>query len=270
MLTRLFYLFIVVAAGGLVVALSRLPQVQLIETVGFEVLGPIQSGIAVPIVKIDQVARTVEGISELRAENARLRAQVDRLTQEAVQVGELQRENAQLRSELQFQRNDPQFKWITARIIGFDPSNLVHAIIIDQGTRSGVAEGMTVATPSGLVGQVVQVTPNTAKVLLITDVSSSVDSLIQSNRAKGVVDGSRAGSLMMTFIPQGMKVQPGDRVVTSGLGGVFPEGLLVGTVTEVHQNDVELFQEAKVQPAVDFGRIEEVLVIVNHLPTKLR
>jgi rod shape-determining protein MreC len=86
----------------------------------------------------------------------------------------------------------------------------------------------------------------------------------------GVVNGSRSGQLTMTFIPQGSKVQAGDRVVTSGLGGVFPPGLWVGTVTDVHQNDVDLYQEAKVQPAVDFGRIEDVMVIVNHLPTKLR
>ena len=270
MLTRLVYVIVVLITGVVILALSRLPQIQFIETVGFEVLGPLEIGISVPVVHVDQIVQTVEGIGQLRAENARLRAEVDRLTQEVVLLPELQRENADLRAELQFQQSNPQLKWISARIIGFDPSNLVHAIIIDRGTRSGVVEGMTVTTPRGLVGQVVQVTPNTAKVLLVTDVSSSVDSLIQSSRAKGVVNGSRAGQLTMTFIPQGVKVQPGDRIVTSGLGGVFPEGLFVGTITEVHQNDVDLYQEAKVQPAVDFGRIEEVMVIINHLPTKLR
>ncbi len=270
MLTRLAYLVFVVLAGVLVLLLSRLPQVQFIETVGFEVLGPIEVGISVPVMHLDRIGQAVEGIGQLRAENARLKAEVDRLTQQAVLVPELQRENAELRAELGFAQSDPQFKWINARIIGFDPSNLVHAIIIDQGTRSGVANGMTVVTPAGLVGQVEQVTPNTAKVLLITDVSSSVDSLIQSNRAKGVVNGSRSGQLSMIYIPQNYKVQAGDRVVTSGLGGVFPPGLLVGTVTEVHQNDVDLYQEAQVQPAVDLGRIEQVMVIVNHLPTKLR
>ncbi len=270
MLTRLVYLVFVLVAGLLVLGLSRLPQIQLIETIGFEVLGALEIHISIPFEQISQIAQTIEDIGQLRAENARLRMEVDRLTQEAVRVGELQRENAELRAELGFKQTDPQFRWVRARIIGFDPSNLVHAIIIDQGTRSGVAEGMTVTTPQGLVGQVVQVTPNTAKVLLITDVSSSVYSLIQSNRAKGVVNGSRSGQLTMTFIPQGDHVQPGDRVVTSGLGGVFPEGLLVGTVTEVRQNAVDLYQEAEVRPAVDFGRIEEVLVIVNHLPTRLR
>lgn len=270
MLTRLVYATLVVLAGLLLLLLSRLPQVQFIETVGFEVLGPLQVGISVPVVRIDQIGQTIEGISQLRAENARLRAEVDRLSREAVLVGELQRENAELRAELQFRQANPQFKWVDARIIGFDPSNLVHAVIIDRGTHSGVAEGMTVVTPRGLVGQVVQVTPATAKVLLITDVSSSVDALIQSNRAKGVVNGSRSGDLTMTYIPQGVKIQAGDRIVTSGLGGVFPPGLLVGTVTGVRQNAVDLYQEATVQPAVDVGRVEVVQVIINHLPTKLQ
>src|SRR5207245_2213001 len=130
--------------------------------------------------------------------------------------------------------------------------------------------GMTVVTPRGLVGQVIEVTPNTSKVLLITDVSSSVDALVQSNRAKGVVNGSRTANLTMTYIPQREKIQTGDRIVTSGLGGVYPSGVLVGMVTDVRQNDVDLFQDALVEPAVDFGRLEEVMIIVNHLPTTLR
>ncbi|HUX88791.1 MAG TPA: rod shape-determining protein MreC, partial [Chloroflexota bacterium] len=140
----------------------------------------------------------------------------------------------------------------------------------NQGSRNNVAPGMTVVTPVGLVGQVVTVTPTTAKVLLITDVSSSVDSLIQANEAKGVVEGSRGGQLTLTYIPQGVKVQTGDRIVTSGLGGVYPAGLWVGTVTDVRQNDVDLYQDAQLEPAVDFGRLEVVLVITNHLPTKLQ
>lgn len=270
MLTRLVYLVVILVVGFLILILSRLPQVQFIEMVGFEVLGPVEVGISIPVVHLNQIGQTIEGISQLRADNARLKTEVDRLSQQAVLVPELQRENAELRAELGFAQSDPQFKWVNARIIGFDPSNLVRAIIIDHGTRSGITEGMTVVTPAGLVGQVEQVTPNTAKVLLVTDVSSSVESLIQSNRAKGVVNGSRGGQLSMTYIPQNYKVQAGDRVVTSGMGGVFPPGLLVGTVTDVHQNDVDLYQVAQVQPAVDFGRIEDVMVIVNHLPTKLR
>lgn len=269
MLSRLAYLLVVLVVGGALLLLSRVPQVRVAENVLFEVLGPVEGALSVPTLRVDRIGQSIEQISRLERENARLRAEVDQLSSEAVRVPELERQNAQLRAELGFHRENPQFQWVTARLIGFDTSNLVQAIIVDQGSRSGIAEGMTAMTPRGLVGQVVQVTPNTSKILLITDVSSSVNGQVQTNRARGVVSGSRTGQLTMAYIPQGLKVQTGDRVVTSGLGGVFPEGLWVGTVTDVRQNDVDLFQSALLEPAVDFGRIEEVMIIVNHLPTKL-
>jgi rod shape-determining protein MreC len=268
--SRLAYVLVAVVIGALLVVLSRVPQVQVVEVLLFDVVGTAESGISIPIIRLDQVGRTIESISQLRAENARLRAEVDRLSQQAVLVPELQRENADLRSQLGFKSEDPQFRWANARLIGFDSSNLIQAIIVDKGSRDGVTEGMTVVTPRGLVGQVVQAAPNTAKVLLVTDVSSSTDAVIQSSRAKGVVNGSRNGQLLMTFIPQGVKIQTGDRVVTSGIGGVFPEGLWVGTVTDVRQNDQELYQNALLEPAVDIAQLEEVMVIINHLPIKLR
>jgi rod shape-determining protein MreC len=260
---------VVLLVGAALLLLSRLPQVQFAEGFLLEALGPIEIGLSVPTARVDQLGRAVEHIGQLEAENARLRAEVDQLSSEAVRVPELERENAELRAELGFQQESPQFRWVTARLIGFDPSNLVQAIIVDQGSRNGIAEGMTAITPRGLVGQVVQVTPNTSKILLITDVSSSVDAQIQTNRAAGVVSGSRNGQLTMSYIPQGLKVKTGDRVVTSGLGGIFPPGIWVGTITDVRQNDVDPFQSALVEPAVDFGRLDNVMIIVNHLPTKL-
>ena len=270
MLIRLAYGALVVLIGVAVVIVSRVPQIQFLETLVFEALGTVEIGVSIPLLRVDQIGQTIESISQLRAENAKLRSDVDRLSQQAVLVLELQRENAELRAELSFERSNPQYKWTSARIIGFDPSNLVQAVIIDRGSANGVAEGMTVITPLGLVGQVIQSAPNTSKVLLATDLSSSTDALVQSTRAKGVVNGSRTGQLLMTYIPQGVKVQTGDRVVTSGIGGIFPPGLLVGTVTDVRQNDVDLFQSAQLEPAVDIGRLEDVMVITNHLPTKLK
>jgi rod shape-determining protein MreC len=264
------YILIAVVIGALLLLLSRVTQVRALEVLLFDAVGTAESGISIPILRLDEVGRSIESIGQLRAENARLRAEVDQLSQQAVLVPELQRQNAELRAELGFQSEDPQFRWATARLIGFDSSNLVQAIIIDKGTQAGVSNGMTVVTPRGLVGQVVETTPNTAKVLLITDVSSSTNALIQSNRAKGVVNGSRDGQLLMTFIPQGVKIQTGDRVVTSGIGGVFPPGIWVGTVTDVRQSDVDLFQSAQLEPAVDIGQLEEVMVIINHLPIPLR
>lgn len=256
--------------AGAILLVSRTPQAQFVETLIFEVLSPAETLVAGPTSGIDSLGQTVTSIGTLRAENERLRAQVDRLSQEAVLVPELQRQNAELQAELGFHQDNPQYQWVNAHLLGYDSSNLVQSIIVDRGSSSGVANGMTVVTPRGLVGQVIEVTPTTSKVLLITDVSSSADALVQSNRAKGVVNGSRTGTLTMLYIPQQFKVQTGDRVVTSGLGGIFPAGFWVGTVTDVRQNDVDLFQTARLEPAVDFGRLEDVMIITNHLPVKLR
>jgi len=269
-LNRLFSLFLLALAAGAILLVARAPQAQFVETLLFEALSPVETLVAGPSSSVDSIGQTLTSIATLRAENQRLRAQVDQLSQEAVLVPELQRQNAELRAELGFHQQSPQYQWVNAHLLGYDSSNLVQSIIIDRGTTSGVANGMTVITPRGLVGQVIEVTPATAKVLLITDVSSSAEALIQSNRAKGVVNGSRTGTLTMLYIPQQFKVKTGDRVITSGLGGIFPPGFWIGTVTDVRQNDVDLFQSARLEPAVDFGRLEDVMVITNHLPVKLQ
>ncbi len=270
MINRLVSGALVLLIAVFVLAVSRIPQVRFVEDLLFEALGPVESVLAIPVAPFGRLGQSVSDLGRLQSENTQLRQEVDRLSQEAVLVPELQRQNAELRAELGFVQSAPQFQWVTANLVGFDPSNLVQAIIIDKGTTSGIANGMTVITPRGLVGQVVQTTPTSSKVLLVTDVSSSVDSLVQSNRAKGVVNGSRTGRLTMIYIPQGVKVQTGDRIVTSGLGGVYPEGLWVGTVTDVQQNEEALYQSALLEPAVDFGRLENVMVIINHLPIPLR
>jgi rod shape-determining protein MreC len=145
--------------------------------------------------------------------------------------------------------------------------------VIDRGGRDGLVDGMTVMTPRGLVGKVVRLGPNAARVLLVTDPSSSVNAMVQRSRAKGVVYGQRgaAGStqLVLRFVPQGEEMRVGDRVITSGLGGIFPEGIAIGQVAQVRQQGTDMFQEATVEPLVDFGRMEMVFVITNHVPVKL-
>ena len=93
--------------------------------------------------------------------------------------------------------------------------------------------------------------------------------LLQDSRSRGVVNGSQTGQLAMRYIAQGDVIRSGDRVLTSGLGGNFPPGLLIGNVVDVRQKDVDMFKEARIEPAIDFGRIEEVLVITNFVPMKL-
>ena len=138
--------------------------------------------------------------------------------------------------------------------------------MLDLGSTHGIDVGMPVVTDQGLVGRISEVTNTTSKVLLITDVSSSVNALLQSSRLNGVLRGTPGGDLVMDYIPQGALFSVGEVVLTSGLGGNFPKGIPIGQVTDIIQRDIDVFQQAIVRPTVDFGSLELVMVVTNFNP----
>jgi rod shape-determining protein MreC len=269
MFTRLFYLLVVIAAGVTAIVGCRLVQAPLAEIGSSWFTGPLQTLTGAPASALGDVIENVQNIGELRRENQRLRAEVEHLRQDNVSLPEFQRENQRLREQLALRQALPSFRWAEGRVIGYDATNTVRSIIINAGSRDGINEGMIVISSQGIVGRVVRASPNTAKILLITDGSSSINAVVQSSRARGVVNGGANGELTMRYIAKGEQVRTGDRIVTSGLGGVYPEGLLIGTVIDVRQRDVDMFQDARIEPAVDFGRLEVALVVTNHVPAKL-
>jgi rod shape-determining protein MreC len=198
----------------------------------------------------------------LRQENLALRNQV-------ILLQEAQIENENLRRQLNYKSAVPALELLAAEVIGHDPNNLLRYLIIDRGAADGVQRGMPVLTAEGLVGRISEVSASAAKVMLITDPSSSVSALIQRSRATGMVQGYPGGELVMRYIPQGDMVAPGDIVLTSGLGGNFPKRLVIGQVASVSQRDVEMFQEAVVIPAVNLRDLEMVMVVLNFAPTGL-
>lgn len=261
---------IVLALLALGFALDRVGYVTPARIVLQSVLQPTQavlSGIGYRIGEIGQPRQTVE---HLQAENLALQEEVNRLVVENIQLRELERENQRLRELLNYTRNNPNFDYTTAgvigQIIGTDPSNLLYTVFINVGARDGIARDMPVITHRGLAGRVVQVGPNYARVLLMIDPTSSVNVVIQNSRVQGIVRGALDGTLIMERIPQGETVSPGDLVLTSGLGGNFPDKLVVGQVIEVFQRDLDLFQTARVRSTVDFGDLETVLVLTAFQP----
>lgn len=270
MYNRFAYLGFVLGVGIGIILLFRIPQLQFLQDWGLRALSPFQGVVSAPLEGLNDYVNNLQSVSELQQENQRLRAEVDRLTRELASLPELTKENAQLREVLNLQKARPSYQWLPARIIGSDPSNLIRAVIIDKGANDGVQKGMTVVSARGsLVGKVLDVKATTAKVLLITDVTSSVTARVEGSGAEGVVSGQRNGPLVMRYISQVEIVKTGDKVVTSGKGGVFPEGFPIGMVLDVRQKDIELYQEARIESAVDFRRLEGVLIITNHLPVKL-
>jgi rod shape-determining protein MreC len=209
-----------------------------------------------------EVAALQQRVSALEAENSSLRA-------ENVQLRESESQLRILSGLVEYARSQPDAKYLTANLIGRDTSPLLTTLIFDRGSDDGVIRGMPVVTGDGLVGRVVEVSPEACKVQPITDPASAIAARLQTSRESGVVVGQLGGGLEMQFITQQTRVEPGEVVLTSGLGGALPAGIVIGTVSAVQQLDYEVLQKADVTPAVDVNRLEIVLIITNFAPVDL-
>jgi rod shape-determining protein MreC len=195
-----------------------------------------------------------------KAENERLRERIADLQKERNRLLEAEATNRRLQQLLEF-RSHLASGGVTATIIAGSASSWFQSCLLDKGSNDGVRKGMAVVTPLGVVGQVVAVTARTAKVLLLTDANSGVDVLVQRTRARGIVSGSLDNGTIMKYAKRSEDIQVGDRLITSGLDGIFPKGVMVGTVTKVRKQSLGLFQLIEVMPAVNTSRAEEVLVV---------
>ncbi|RME38988.1 MAG: rod shape-determining protein MreC [Deltaproteobacteria bacterium] len=194
---------------------------------------------------------------ELEQENRRLRSRLANLT-------EVRLANERLRRLLGF-RQTIQRQVLPAQVIGEDASSWFRTVVIDKGSEDGVRDGLPVVVAEGVVGRTFQTAPHAARVLLVTDASSAVAVLVQPTRTRAICRG-RGQRLVLDFAPRTDQITVGDTVITSGMGGVFPKGIPVGTVTEVSRGDYGLFQGVTVEPTVDFSRLEEVLVLLESTP----
>lgn len=198
----------------------------------------------------------------VRKENLLLKKQLNKLKMDNRRYVEMLSTYRRLKALFEFKQSI-HMPALAAQVIGLDPSGWFRSVIIDRGSHSGVAVDMPVVNASGVVGRVVSVSPHYSKVLLIIDQNSAVDCLIQRSRDRGMVRGLRTDACSLDFMLKTSDVKVGDNVVTSGLGGVFPKGIPIGKVVEVENPPGDLFRRIRVRPAVDFSRLEEVLVILK-------
>ena len=268
--TRSTVLIILIVLCLAAITLDQNEDLQPIEDLVLRFIVPVQEKLTSLGNNISDLTQTTQNLRELRRRNEELHGLADSLMIENVRLKEIESENETLRRLLSFTQANPTHSYkaaeVKGRVIGRDPSNFLSYLIIDSGSQQGIEKGMPVVTERGLVGRITDVGSNWAKVMLIIDPSSSVNALIQASRATGVVAGQVGGSLVMKYIPQRDTVNVNDIVLTSGLGSNFPKMLIVGQVTAVHQRDIEMFQQAHIQPTVDFNNLEIVLVITNFLP----
>lgn len=197
----------------------------------------------------------------VQAENRRLRADLHEMQQRLVSLQEMAQENRRLQALLELPAAAGG-RPVAARVIGKDATNWFRTLLIDRGGGAGIERNTPALAPQGVVGRVVEVAPIAARVQLVTDPVSSVSALLQRTRVTGIVTGDGGPTLRLRYLPLMADVAVGDRVVTSGMGGVFPKGVPLGTVTGVERKSGALFQEAVLEPAVDLSKVEEVLVLV--------
>jgi len=208
-------------------------------------------------------------VASLQQSNTELEAEVARLQTQVIDLQQQVTETNILSALVDFARANPVYSYKAGSVIGRDPSPFLRYVIINIGSNEGILPGMPVVTDKGLVGRVDAVIAEAARVQLVTDAASAVDVRLQASNTEAMLAGSVTGELSLNMISQDAVIQAGDVVLTSGLGGTYPPNILVGQVVSIRKLQSELFQQAAIQPNVDFTRLQFVLVITNFNPVNI-
>ena len=258
--------------AALLLVLLNLPEKasRTVKSAVREAAAPPQSLWAGLSLRAHEAWATLRGIGGLSSRNAELESELLQARAELRQLQAFREENEALRAQLGYAARSPQ-RLISAEVIARDASGWWQSLRLGQGTRDGIAPNRAVVTPDGLVGRTIEVTPRTADVLLISDPSSRISVEVPRIRAFGILhgEGVRADgqvTLRINFLDRHASLQPGDEVVTSGMGGVFPRGIPIGRVEIAEANDPEslgLYQSASVAPRVELGALRQAFVMAD-------
>jgi len=200
-----------------------------------------------------------------RRENLELRKQLAALETARARMNELEVENHRLGDLLEL-REALASQAVAANVIGNDATGLSRTLIVGQGSHDGLRRDLAVISADGVVGRLIMVAPNAARVLLIDDHNSALDALDQRSRARGVIAGVIDDGLTMKYVDRSEDLRAGDEIITSGMDGIFPRGLLVGQIKRVSQEGPGLFLNVEVKPAANFRKLEQVLILTQKPP----
>lgn len=254
--------FILIAVSLVILSqsLRRPGSPGIMKKLVFEVTAPVERGIHSSVDSVGGAWKRYLFLVGLEEENRELRKTIAALQSEVNYYREMSLEGSRLRKVLALE-DSTVYPTIAARVVGNEGSSPFRTILINRGTRDGVKDGLPVISPDGVVGRVIEASWNYAKILLVTDYNSNIDALIQGSRAQGILQGGGQRLSRLKYVQRTEDVKVGETVVTSGLGGMFPKGLMLGTVARADKKDPGLFQTIEVVPSVDFSKIEEVLVL---------
>ncbi len=262
---RLLIFIIFLLLFALVLMSLRAKQrkgVEFFDALLMEVCSPFQKASTLVLKTVQGTFQKYIFLINLEKENRALKKRIAELEEENHRIKEMKLANERLRQLLSFrEKNSPSM--IGAEVIGQDPSSWFKSITIDKGERDGVKKGMAVISPEGVIGQILKTAPHYATVLLITDYNSAIDSIVERTRAKAIVEGKGENRCQLKYLLRADEVALGDVVVTSGLGGNFPKGLMVGEIKKVDKKGHGVFQFAELIPSVDMTQLEEVFIIME-------
>jgi rod shape-determining protein MreC len=241
------------------------------------IITPIERGLSSLVTTLSNLTQTSRDVQLLQQRVDELQSANDALVQENIRLREYAAETEQLRTQLNFAQENPTLTLVGAdviergceifpcgEVIGQDTNPYLRYVVVNVGSRNGVAVGMPVVTGgAALIGRIARVSPNLAYVQLIDDPLSQVAAMLQQSRVTGMVIGAATGTMVMTEILPDETVNEGETIITSAVGGLLPRGLILGQVESVAYLESQLFQEAVIRPAIDFRRLETILVITD-------
>src|SRR5450759_4722249 len=254
---RLTLLLIIVG----VLALALVGFLAPVLRVAFQPLIGAQQWLSSKYLAIVEFFTIPRDVATLRQSNVELQNKVSGLETQLIQMQQQLQELQVLSSLLDFASSNPESQYVAASVIGRDPVPFLRFIQIDRGSDDGLRHGMPVVTQQGLVGRIDAVTAGAARVQLITDSNTAVNVRLESSGIEAMLVGSVTGEVSLQQVPQGLTLTPGELILTSGLGGNYPPGIVVGQVVTVRKRENDLFQTASIQPAVDLTNLPAVLAL---------
>ncbi len=258
----LLFLFLLIPIIAIDTTTRSPREYRIYDRVILTVTSPIQKTISW---SLDQIVSSFQNyiyLWHLRQDNLTLLEENRKLLNVIAEQREIQQENIRLRKLLNFQETF-HLETLLARVIAKDISTEFRAIRINRGEASGLKKDMAVVTHEGFVGRILRTTQNTSDVLTILDLYSAIDAIDERSRARGVIEGLTDEACQMRFTLRTDDIQSGDILISSGLGGLLPKGIPIGTVAKVNRKTFGISQDIEVHPSVDFSKLEEVLIITR-------
>jgi rod shape-determining protein MreC len=251
----------IIAIYGISQKRFDLNETSIFNQIVTEVLSPVQEGIASSKKSLSFLWENYLLIVNTSMQNTVLKKQISRLESDLTTMEEVRKENLRLKRLLSYS-DEMSHQRVMAQVVGWDSANEFKVIRLNKGSRQGIKVMAPVITDHGLVGYVYRVTENYADVLTILDQNNRVDVMVERTRTHGIVEGVFNFKCALKYIMRNEPVEVGDKLITAGVGGIYPKGVKVGMITDITKENFGMTLSIEVIPSVDFDKLEEVLVLI--------